>query len=159
MKRPSKLIVCSKDHRLDPEVVIKLVHEYEEYIEWLEKEKPDYISWHSVERIQELEKRINSFELLSCQSQNICLHYKPSEDKPKPYTCPCCGGTWVKGDGKIPKPHTCGECKFFKNREDMLAGDCWRWKEGRYSIFLYSTEKPDDLPCSKFEPRGESCTE
>jgi hypothetical protein len=130
MKRPRKILLCERDHHVDSESVIKLIHEYEEYIDWLEKEKPDYISWHSVERIQELEKRVRKIE-------EVLPAYKILK----------------------PEPHTCGECRRPWRKESdggmifMLA--CRHNKKPDKEV---SWRSEDDEACGKFKSRGESCT-
>jgi len=127
---------------------LRWVREVDKRIEELERQSQES-SVREDNRVLEYRRKING---LGGRLEKLeKLHYK---DQPYPEDHNYPEPTHSKS-----KPHTCGECKFFKNREDMLAGDCWRWKEGRYSIFLYSTEKPDDLPCSKFEPREGLCTD
>ena len=163
MKRPRKILLCEKDHMVDASSVIILIREYEEYIDWLEREgKPDHISWHSVERIQELEAQMGkageTIDELKHQGdlgadyvaglekrvgELETLHYKgvaPIDEKGY--------HNWPE-----PKPHTCGEC-----------GKAWRSDKFKKGVMCYDfpgavrTDRNNECPaCEKFELREGLC--
>jgi len=138
------------------------INELDWRLKMVEAQRPDYISWHSVERIQELEtwvrkagKTINGLKHQSDLAADyaVGLEKRITELEGFHYKNPLPAAHYYD------KPHTCGECmnpyRIDKNRMNrdpvgMICIDSKKVFDFGNPLFV----REDSLACDKFQQRG-----